>query len=253
MNNHNNRIAWVTGGGSGIGQALALELAKHGWRVAISGRMPAKLEETMAAAPGGTIYPYPLDVTDGTAVAEIASRIERDVGPLALAVFNAGAYETFAADAFDSARFEQHMRVNYLGVVNGIAAVLPVFKARCAGHIVITGSLSGYRGMPLAAAYGASKAALINLAEALKFDLDEMGIRISICNPGYVKTDLTAKNRFHMPLLMSAEEAGRRFYRGIEKGRFEIAFPRRLVWLMKLMRCLPYALYFPLMRRNAPR
>ncbi len=246
MNAAARRVAWITGGGSGIGRALALRLAREGWMVAISARRTELLQQTAGLAKG-SIHAFPLDVTDTAAVRVTAERIESQLGPLQLAVLNAGIGEFVKLDNFHAATFAAHMQVNYLGVVNGIEALLPALRRRHGGHIVIVASVAGYRGVPRAAAYGPTKAALINLAESLRFDLEREGIRISICNPGFVDTPMTAGNRFPMPFLMNAEDAAEALYRGIMQQKFEIAFPRRFVWLLKLFRCLPYALYFPIM------
>ena len=131
----------------------------------------------------------------------------------------------------------------------GLAAVLPRFIERRSGHVAVVASVAGYRGLPTAAAYGASKAALINMAESMKPELDQYGVRISIVNPGFVRTPLTDKNDFPMPFLIEPDDAAERIVHGLARGRFEIAFPRRFVWGLKLLRCLPYALYFPLARK----
>ena len=239
------RLAWITGGGSGIGRALALRLARAGWTLAVSGRRPEALQETLRLA-SANVRAYPLDVTDLDAVRATAARIESELGVPHLAVFNAGMGEFVKLDNLRAESFAAHMQVNYLGAVNGIDALLPAFRRRRAGHIVIVASLAGYRGTPRAAAYGPTKAALINLAESLRFDLEREGIRISVCNPGFVETPMTAGNRFPMPFLMDVEDAADALYHGIMQRKFEIAFPRRFVWLLKVFRCLPYALYFPI-------
>lgn len=250
MNAAARRVAWITGGGSGIGRALALRLAREGWVVAISARRMELLQETAGLAKD-SIHAFPLDVTDTAAVRVTAERIESQFGPLQLTVLNAGMGEFVKLDDFHATTFAAHMQVNYLGVVNGIEAVLPALRRRHGGHIVIVASVAGYRGVPRAAAYGPTKAALISLAESLRFDLEREGIRISICNPGFVDTPMTAGNRFPMPFLMQVEDAAEALYRGIMQQKFEIAFPRRFVLLLKIFRCLPYALYFPLMRKFA--
>ncbi len=246
------RIAWITGGGSGIGQALALKLARAGWKVAASGRRPEALQETAQQA-AGNVHAFPLDVSDLEAMRQTAARIESELGPIDLVVLNAGFGRFVKLDNLRAETFANHMRTNYLGVVNGIDAVLGSFQRRHAGHIVIVASVAGYRGMPGIAAYGPTKAALINLAESLYFDLHREGIMISICNPGFVKTPMTAENRAGMPFLMDLDDATDALYRGIMQRKFEIAFPRRFVLLLKLFRCLPYRLYFPLMRKFSGR
>ncbi|MGH8280996.1 MAG: SDR family NAD(P)-dependent oxidoreductase [Gammaproteobacteria bacterium] len=247
MPNPEQPIAWITGGGSGIGRALALRLARAGWTVAISGRRLEMLEQTARLA-GTGIRAYPLDVTDLDAVRQTVLRIEQETGPIQLAVLNAGLGRFLKLDELRAEIFAEHMRVNYLGAVNGIDALLPVFRARHAGHIVITASLAGYRGLPGGAAYAPTKAALISLAESLRFSLEPEGIRISVCNPGFVKTPMTDDNHFRMPFLMDVDTAAERMYRGILRRKFEIVFPLRLALFARLGRTLPYSWYFRLMR-----
>ncbi|HXQ50775.1 MAG TPA: SDR family NAD(P)-dependent oxidoreductase [Stellaceae bacterium] len=247
------RSAWITGASSGIGRALALELARAGTNVAVSARRGDALDRLAAEAAPGRIAPYPVDVTDAAAMARTAEAIEAATGPLDLAVFNAGTHEPVAVENFDPVPFRRLMEINYLGAVNGIAAVLPRFIARRAGQIAVVSSVAGYRGLPQAAAYGPTKAALINLCEALKLDLDRHGVSISVINPGFVRTPLTDRNRFPMPFLMEAEDAARRIVAGLDKGSFEITFPRRFTFMVKLARMLPYGLYFRLVRRTTGR
>ena len=239
-------IAWITGGGSGIGRALALRLARAGWSVAVSGRRAEMLQETARLA-GASVHAYPLDVTQLDAVRRVVAHIEKELGPIRLAVLNAGLGRFLKLDELHADVFAEHMRVNYLGTVNGIDALLPAFRRRHAGQIVITASLAGYRGLPGGAAYAPTKAALISLAESLRFSLQPEGIRISVCNPGFVKTPMTDDNHFPMPFLMEVDAAAERMYRGILKQQFEIKFPSRLAMFAKLGRCLPYPLYFRLL------
>lgn len=251
-----NRIAWITGGGSGMGRALALRLAREGWQVAVSGRRAEPLDEVRALAGelAGNILPVPVDVTDREAMQAAAERIETELGPLHLVVLNAGVFNAHRADKdFDPESFDRHFAVNYTGVINGIHAALPGLKQRRSGHFVIVSSVSGYRGLPLAAPYASSKAALINLAESLKFHFDRLNITTTVATPGFVETPLTEQNAFPMPFIVDPNVAADRLYRGIERGRFEITFPRRFTWLLKLFRVLPYALYFPLVKRATRR
>ena len=140
-----------------------------------------------------------------------------------------------------------------MGAVNGLAAVLPRFIARRAGHVAVVSSVAGYRGLPSASAYGPTKAALINLCESLKPDLDRFGVKISVVNPGFVRTPLTDRNPFPMPFLMEVDDAAARLAAGLDTGKFEITFPRRFTYLVKLARILPYGLYFRLVKRATKR
>jgi len=242
--------AWITGASSGIGRTLALRLAAEGRAVAVSARDAAALQE-LAAAPEahGRLRPFPLDVTDAAAVEAGVAAIEAALGPLDLVVLNAGTHQPMGAADFDAATARRLMEVNYMGVVHGLAAVLPRLRARGAGQVAVVASLAGYRGLPSAAAYGPTKAALINLCEALRPELERDGVRLQLVNPGFVKTPLTDRNAFPMPFLMPLEKAVEAFRRGLAGRRFEIVFPRRFAALLRLGRCLPYALYFALTRR----
>jgi NAD(P)-dependent dehydrogenase (short-subunit alcohol dehydrogenase family) len=245
------QTVWITGAGSGIGRVLARSFAGDGHRVAVSGRRGDALAET-AAANRDRIHCHPLDVTEGRAAAQVVAEIESRVGPIDIAVLNAGTYTPIWVEDFDSDAFRRMIEVNLIGVANTIAPLLQSMRRRGCGTIVIVASVAGYAGLPGAAAYGASKAALINMAEALYPDASRFGIRIAVVCPGFVATPLTAQNDFEMPFLMEPEEACRRIRRGLEEGRFEIAFPRRFVWLLKLLRRLPYAVFFRLTARILP-
>ena len=249
MSGNDRPLAWITGGGTGIGRELALKLANRGWRVVISGRRPEPLAETARKAEADTVRPWPLDVTDLPGVRLAVAAIEAEHGPIALAVLNAGMYEPVKLESFKAEIMAAHMQVNYQGVVNGLDALLPSMRRRKHGHVVLVASVAGYRGLPLASAYGPTKAALINLAESLKPLFDRAGLKISVCNPGFVDTPMTAENKFSMPFLMQPEAAAEALYQGILKGKFEIAFPTRFVLLLKFFRMLPYSIYFPLMRK----
>jgi NADP-dependent 3-hydroxy acid dehydrogenase YdfG len=244
-------LAWVTGAGTGIGKETARALAAQGFRVAVSGRRREPLEALAAENP--LIDAYPLDVTDAEAVAETARMIEAEHGPIDMAIFGAGNYHAVSADQINPAEFKSMMDVNYMGVINGLAAVLPNMRAHKKGHVAWIASVAGYRGLPKAAAYGPTKAALINLAESLKPELARDHIAVSIINPGFVKTPLTAQNDFPMPFLMEPEEAGRLTAQGLIRRKFEIAYPWPFVMMMKLARIMPYAWYFRFINRQVMR
>lgn len=245
------RRAWVTGAGKGIGRALALRLAAEGWQVAASARTAADLESLAAEATGlkGAVHGYPLDVTDADQTAACVAGIEDALGALDMAVLNAGTHIPVGADDFSVAPFRTLMDVNFFGVVHGLASVLPRFLARERGHVVVVSSIAGYRGLPTAAAYGASKAALINMCEALKPELDAKGVRLTLVNPGFVETPLTDANAFPMPFLIPVDEAVDQIMVGLKGSRFEIAFPRPFALIMKTLRMLPDGVFFRITRR----
>ncbi len=243
--------AWITGAGSGIGRALALALAKQAVVVAASAPSGTELEGLAAESGNGGILPAPLDVTDRAAVAAAAAAAIRVFrGPPDLAVLNAGTFAPMPAAAFDAERFRAQIEVNLMGTVHMLEALLPAYLAARRGQIAIVASVAGYRGLPTAAAYGATKAALINLAESLKFDLDRAGVKLQIVNPGFVKTPPTGRDDFEMPFPMPVEAAAKRVIAGMQSSRFEITFPRRLTWRLKLLRVLPYRAYFAITRRR---
>jgi short-subunit dehydrogenase len=162
-------------------------------------------------------------------------------------------YQAVKLDNFKAEVLAEHMRVNYQGVVNGMDALLPAMRKRKSGHMVLVASVAGYRGLPLASGYGPTKAALINLAESLKYMFEKERLTLSVCNPGFVETSLTEGNRFPMPFLMKVDDAAAALQKGIYRRKFEIAFPTRFVLILKFFRCMPYWLYFPLIRRMTGR
>jgi len=243
------RGAWVTGASSGIGWHLSLKLAQAGWRVAASARREQQLRELAAASPEGAVRAFAVDVTDAVAVRVTYDAIRDAHGAPDLCVFNAGVYEPAPITDFDLKRFRTHVEVNIMGVAHGVAAVLPDMIARRRGQIIINASVAGYRGLPNGVPYGVTKAALINLAETMRAELSPKGVRVRVINPGFVKTSLTDKNKFKMPALIEPQDAAMRIMRELDGSNFEITFPRRFTYVMKCLRCLPYRLYFPLVRR----
>jgi NAD(P)-dependent dehydrogenase (short-subunit alcohol dehydrogenase family) len=241
--------AWVTGAGKGIGRALALRLAQDGWIVAASARTEKDLISLEQAAPGGRITGFPLDITDTSRVDVAVEVIENRLGPLDLAVLNAGTHKPTPADGFSAVEACNLIDTNLSGTINCLAPVMARFINRRAGRLAVVASLAGYRGLPTAAAYGASKAGLINLCEALKPELDAAGVDLRLINPGFVKTPLTDQNEFPMPFLIETEEAVDRIMEGLSRDRFEITFPRRFALIMKLLRLLPAPLFFRVTRR----
>lgn len=237
------KTAWIIGGGSGIGAAMARQLAARGWQVAISGRRAERLEEVAAGSPA--ILPFPLDVTDQAAVEETLAAVVAALGRLDLFIYGAAAWRPMAIRDYDFAAFRTVMDTNVLGFVRLADPLVRQFERQGGGQLAVIASVAGYFGLPRASAYNASKAALISLLQSMRTELKPRGIVVRMVAPGFFKSALTAKNDFPMPFLMETEEAARRALDGLlNSRRFEIAFPRRLVWPLKLMRLLPYPLFF---------
>ncbi|MDI1269010.1 MAG: SDR family NAD(P)-dependent oxidoreductase [Polaromonas sp.] len=240
------KTVWLVGASSGIGQATAHALHAAGARVVVSARNGAALEAFVAAHPGAQALI--LDASDAAAVKTAAQSLLAQ-GPLDLMMYCAGYYREQRATGFDLADMLRHQQVNYVGALYVLDAVLPAMLQRGSGHLSLVGSVAGYRGLPQSLAYGPTKAALINLAETLYLDLQASGVGVSLVNPGFVETPLTAGNQFSMPALLSPAQAAAAILAGWARGQFEIHFPKRFTLWMKTLRVLPYALYFPAIRK----
>lgn len=245
------RVAMITGASAGIGRALAIKLARDGWQVAVCARREEALHGIAEEFPelADHLHPFPLDVTDPAESQAVFMAVEADLGEVDTLILNAGDYDPMTLDEFDPALFRRLVEVNYLGAVNGIGAALGPMRERGRGQILVTASLSAYRGLPQAAPYGASKAAVLNMAESLRPALEGTGVSLRVINPGFVKTRLTEKNRFHMPQLLTPEAAAEYIHQEIDDGGFEIVFPKRFGYTLKLLRLLPYRLYFWVTKR----
>ena len=271
------KTVWLLGASSGIGRATASALHAKGARVVVSARNASALNEFVSQHPGAIAMP--LDASDASAVRAACAAIVAS-GGLDHAVYCAGHYQDMSALAFDLDDMVKHNQINYVGALYMLDAVLPHFLGKAAlpveaaraaaartstkavaplgngaasaGHISLVGSVAGYRGLPKSLAYGPTKAALINLAETLYLDLHDKGIGVSLINPGFVKTPLTAQNDFKMPALISPEAAATAIMEGWADGEFEIHFPKRFTRWMKAMQALPYGLFFSAIRRFVP-
>ncbi len=248
------RLAWITGAGTGIGRSTALLLACKGCDVVISGRRMEKLEEVAEEARvqgcEGQIWPLAMDVTGSGAYDKALAEIRQRWAMPDLVILNAGNHIPMPVDQLNLDSCRTLMEINYFAMMAGIEAVLPLMRARGSGQIACTASLAGYRGLPTAAAYGASKAALINACEALHVELLDSGVRLHVINPGFVETPLTQRNTFAMPQLISSEKAAEAILAGLMSNRFEIRFPRLFATTMALMSLLPDWLYFRLVKRG---
>lgn len=241
------KTAWITGASTGIGRELAVKLARQGTLVAVSARTADRLDELARSQVG--IVPVPVDVADSAAVVAAHRRVSEAIGPIDLAILNAGVWHPMSASAYDADRAAQSMTVNYLGIVNALGPLIPGMIASGRGHIALVASVAGYRGLPKAAAYAPTKAAVISLAEVLRLELPRHGITVSLVNPGFVETPMTAVNTFPMPFMIKADDAADRILKGLARGKFEIAFPWQLVTMLKLLRLMPNGLYLRLASR----
>ena len=236
------KVVWLTGASQGIGKGLCRELVRRGARVAVTARSAdALLTLERELSPG--VRAFPGDVTDLDAMRIIAAKIEESMGPVEVVIANAGSCFYINEDEFSSKACLQLMELNYGGVLHCIDAVLPGMLKRGRGAIVGVASLAGYRGLPRAGAYGATKAALINFLEALRFQLQRRGVSVTIVNPGFVETPLTAKNNFPMLSVITTERSARYICDGLESGKKEIAYPPGFALFMKLSRVIPFPLY----------
>lgn len=233
------RRCWLVGASSGIGAALARELAARGAVVAVSARSVDKLQSVA----GGDMSVVPVDVTDRAAVRAAADDVREALGGLDVVVWCAGLWEQFDAAQWDADAFERHIGVNLLGLNNVLAAVVPPMVRAGQGHVVGIASVAGYRGLAGAEAYGATKAAQINLLEGLRAALSRRGVRVTTVCPGFVRTPMTETNDFPMPFIIDADEAARTIADGLERRRTEIVFPLPMALTMKLARLVPVRLW----------
>lgn len=240
------RRVWLVGASTGIGLACAQALRAAGALVVVSARNPQGVQDWAAQDEG--VQWRALDVSDASQV-QATARALLAQGPLDMVVYAAGYYRAQRATAMDMDDLLQHDKVNYQGALQVIHAVLPGMLAQRSGHISLLSSVAGWRGLPNGLAYGPTKAALTHLAETLYMDLQDQGISVSVINPGFVATPLTAQNQFTMPALISPEQAASAMLKGWAKGQFDIHFPKRFTLWLKVLRLLPYRLYFPLVRK----
>ena len=239
------RTIWIVGASSGIGAALATELVGRGARVAIS----ARREDELNTVAQGRMAVVPVDVTDRAALDAAADRVRHELGAIDMVVYNAGFWEQMDATAWDCDLFARHVEINLLGLNNCVGAVLPEMMKAGTGRLVSVASVAGYRGIAGAEAYGATKAAQINMLEALRIAVAPHGISVTTVCPGFVRTDLTAKNTFPMPFMIDADEAARSICNGLERGQMEIVFPLTMAVVMKVARLLPVRVWAAAMRR----
>jgi len=241
------RRVWIIGASSGIGAALARELRGRGAKLALSARNIEALQLVVADDVSALVLPF--DITQAAGALLARDEILAKWGGIDLVLVVAGTYQKMRADDFDLTAAKQLVETNLNGTLNCLDAVLPTLLAQGHGGIGIVASVAGLSGLPQALIYGPTKAALINLCESLYLDLHARGLAVYLINPGFVATPLTAKNDFSMPALISAETAAHQIVRGIESGEFHIHFPRRFTNWLRVLRLLPYRLYFWLIHK----
>lgn len=243
------RRVWVIGASSGIGAAFARALIDRGARVAVSARSRDALALLAESGRPGQVLALPLDVTREAELSAALANIQSAWSGLDLVVLLAGNHIPVRAWDLTATKARDLVETNLMGVLNALAVVTPVLLNAGRGGVAVVSSVAGYSGLPTGLIYGATKAALINLTETLYLDLAPRGIGVYLVNPGFVRTPLTDRNTFSMPALISPEEAARQMLRGLERGEFEIHFPKRFTRWLKFLRLLPYRMYFPIVHK----
>ena len=245
----NNKTIWITGASSGIGKALAIKFAEKGWTVAASARRENLLEDLNKFNPN--IYSFPLDVTEIENCKLVANKIIEKFGGIDICVFGTGMHDPKSEKRFNLNKIREIMEVNYFGTMNSINSIYEYFSEKKNGQISIISSVAGYRGLPAAGAYCASKAALTSYAESLNFDMQMKNVKVSLISPGFIKTPMTDQNDFPMPMIKSPEFAANEIFKGLtEKKSFEIHFPKAFTYFLKFLQILPSSIYFKLVSKG---
>ena len=240
---------WITGASSGIGKALAIKFASEGWQVAASARRENLLKDLNNQYPN--IHSFPLDVKNEDETKNIFQNIVEKFQTVDIAVFCTGIHDPESEKKLSSEKIREIMETNFFGTLNCVMAVNTYFREKKNGHISIVSSVAGYRGLPAASGYCASKSALTSLAESLYFDFKRHNVRVSLVSPGFIKTPMTNKNKFPMPMIKSPEFAAEKMFTGLtKKNTFEIHFPIAFTMLMKLLKIMPNWLFFLLVKKG---
>jgi len=243
------KVIWITGASSGIGKAVAIKFAQNGWIVAASARRENLLNELKKI--NENIHPFPLDVTDIDKCKLVATNIINQFKNIDICLFGTGMHDPKSEKKFNLEKIREIMEVNYFGTMNSINSIYNYFSEKKNGQISIISSVAGYRGLPAAGAYCASKSALTSFAESLNFDMRMKNVRVSLVSPGFIKTPMTDQNDFPMPMIKSPEFAANEIYKGltVKKG-FEIHFPKAFTYFLKFLQILPSSIYFKLVSKG---
>lgn len=241
---------WITGASTGLGREVAMQYVRAGHTVIVSARGAEGLQSLAEECrdESGHVHVQPVDVTDPAAIVVAFDAIKTKFGVPDVVILNAGTNATDSALEFDRETYARIMDINFMGVINCLEPILPAFLQRRSGQIAVVASVAGYRGLPYAAAYCASKSALISVCESLQPELAANGVSLHLVDPGFVRTPLTDKNEFSMPFLMEVEDAAASMIGGLAQGRFEVTFPKRFTWLVKSTRFLPFGIFLRLTR-----
>ena len=243
------KVIWITGASSGIGKAVAIKFAENGWIVAASARRENLLNELKET--NENIHPFPLDITDIDKCKLVATNIINQFKNIDICLFGTGMHDPKSEKKFNLEKIREIMEVNYFGTMNSINSIYDYFSEKKNGQISIISSVAGYRGLPAAGAYCASKAALTSFAESLNFDMQMKNVRVSLVSPGFIKTPMTDQNDFPMPMIRSPEFAANEIYKGLtEKKSFEIHFPKAFTFFLKFLQILPSSIYFKLVSKG---
>ena len=239
------KIIWITGASSGIGRALAIKFANEGWTVAASARRESLLKELNKE--NSNIHSYPLDVTNIEECKSVLKEILNDLKNIEICVFGTGINDPKSDKEFNIENIRKIMEVNFFGVMNSVNAVYKFYSEKRNGQISIISSVAGYRGLPSAGAYCASKSALTSFVESLYFEMIKKNVNVKLISPGFIKTPMTEKNSSPMPMIKSPEFAANKIFIGLTKKKsFEIHFPKIFTFLMKFLQILPSSIYFKL-------
>jgi short-subunit dehydrogenase len=243
----------VTGASSGIGGALAIELAKRGARLGLIARRADALSEIAdrIKAAGGQAVVLPADVRDADSLRTAAEQLQSALGPVDVLIANAGIGPTRDGSDLNAKEVSDVININVIGSANSVAAVLPQMVAAGQGHLVVISSLAAYRGLPRSAAYCASKAAVSAFFESLRLDLEPKGIAVTIIHPGFIKTPLTSGREAQMPFLMELDDAVRKIVRAIETRKKSYAFPWQLASIVRAGMVMPIWMYDRISRKNS--
>ena len=243
------KVIWITGASSGIGRALAIKFANEGWVVAASARRENLLQELEKI--NENIHSFPLDVTNIDQCKNVFENIIEKFKNIEISVFGTGMHDPKSEKEFNLEKIRKIMEVNYFGTMNSINSVYNYYNNKKGGQISIISSVAGYRGLPAAGAYCASKSALTSFAESIYFEMKRKNVIVTLISPGFIKTPMTDQNDFPMPMIKSPEFAADQIYIGLVKKKgFEIHFPKAFTYFLKFLSIIPSSIYFKIVDKG---